>query len=294
MTRFARIITGLATIAVASSAQGASSGRGVAAPEAPVEPSNLFSIPTGRVVPSMDIDISGTGVMLSETGSSPLLGIALGLGDIAQLELGTVGIVSSIEKEGRLRDAHSAGLKVQVPLSGYARGIAVSFRRSGTFTERYNRVDHDAKVGEFHVVATVANYPEERYATEPTAGWAGIKLKGHMGMKYVDAQMVAGTEERAAAFWRPVGGFEVWKNDARARIVGELNWLAAFDRHDGAPIEAVRVATGGIRYFFSRHVTFDIGVRHQSNYDGLAESAIQARLNLSLPTHRFRERVVGN
>ena len=51
--------------------------------------------------------------------------------------------------------------------------------------------------------------------------------------------------------------------------------------------------TGGVRYFFSKHVTFD-GVRSQSNYGGLAESAIQAKINLAIPTHGFRDRLVGN
>lgn len=293
MKRFARIIRGIAAIAAVSATQAASSERGVAAPPPPVEPSSLFSIPTGRVVRSMDIDLSGTGVVLSESGSRPLVGAVLGLGDIAQVEIGTIGIVSSIDKPDQLRDVHSAGLKVFVPLTHYAQGLAVSFRRSGTFTERFNRVDYDAKVGEFYTVATVANYPREEYATEPTAGWAGLKVKGHAGMKYVDAQLEATTDTRAA-FWRPVGGVELWKNDARARVVGELNWIAAFDREGGQPIEAVRVVTGGIRFFFSKHATFDIGVRNQSNYNGIAESAIQAKINLSLPTHAFRDLAVGN
>jgi hypothetical protein len=293
MKRFTWFLHGFATIALATAVQADSYGRGVAAQAPPVEPSNLFSIPTGRVVRSMDIDLSGTGVVLSENGSRPLIGAVLGLGDIAQLEIGTIGIVSSIDKPGRLADVSSAGLKVFVPMTHYAQGLAVSFRRSGTFSERADFVDHDVKVGEFYTMATVANYPRPEHATEPTAGWSGVKVKAHGGMKYVNGQLDA-LEEQTASFWRPVLGVEIWKQNARARVVGELNWIASFDREGGQPIEAVRVITGGIRFFFSKHATFDIGVRNQSNYDGLAESAIQAKFNLSLPTHSIRDRIVGN
>ena len=129
-------------------------------------------------------------------------------------------------------------------------------------------------------------------ATDPRAGWAGLKVKGHLGMKYVDARL-QGAQSVSAAFWRPAGGLELWKNDARARVVGEMNWTPAFEPTGGDHVEIVRVVTAGVRYFFSKHATFDIGVRHQSNYDGLAESAIQMRLNLSMPTHKFRDRVIG-
>ncbi len=292
MNCITRTVIALATLAMATLPAHAYD-RGAVAPDPPVEPTNLFSIPTGRVVSSMDLDVAVTGVVLSESGSRPLTGAVLGLGDIAQLEMGTIGIVSGFDNADKLTDVHSAGLKVVVPLSGYARGFAVSFRRSGTYRERTEEGDYKAKVGEFYTVATLANYPGEQYATDSHAGWNGLKVKGHVGMKYVDAKL-DGASPAGASFWRPVGGIELWKSDARARIMGEVNWIPGFELNDGEGIEVVRVVTGGVRYFFSKHATFDFGVRHQSNYDGLAESAIQAKLNLSIPMHVFRDRLVGN
>ena len=292
MTCITRTLIALATLAMATLPAHAYE-RGAVAPDPPVEPTNLFSIPTGSVVRSMDLDVAATGVVLSESGSRPLTGAVLGLGDIAQLEIGTIGIVSGFDNADRLTDVHSAGLKVFLPLSGYARGLAVSFRRSGTYRERTKEGDYKAKVGEFYTVATLANYPGEQYATDPHAGWNGLKVKGHVGMKYVDAKL-DGATSTGASFWRPVGGIELWKSDARARIMGEVNWIPGFELNGGERIEVVRVVTGGVRYFFSKHVTFDFGVRPQSNYDGLAESAIQAKLNLSIPMHAFRDRLVGN
>lgn len=290
MTSITRTLIVLATFVMASPPAHAGD-RGAVRPDPPVEPTNLFTLPTARVVRSMDLDVAATGVVLSESGSQPLVGAVLGLGDIAQLEMGTIGIISGIDNAGELKDVHSAGLKVFVPLTRYARGIAVSFRRTGTYKERTAEGRYKAKVGEFYTIATLANYPDEQYATDSNAGWNGLKVKGHVGAKYVDAQL-DGTQSTGASFWRPVVGIELWRNDARARIIGEVNWIPGFE-HTGAHIEVVRVVTGGVRYFFSKHATFDFGVRHQSNYDGLAESAIQARLNLSLPMHSLRDRLIG-
>jgi hypothetical protein len=288
-----------AALIAAASAGPVRAQRQAVAADPPVEPSTLFSLPTGRVVRSMDIDLSGTGVMLSTEGSRPLYGAVLGLGDIAQLEMGTIAIVSGLTEERELQDVQSAGLKVFVPLNHYVQGLAASFRRSASTSQRIAGTTFDRKVGEFYTMATVANYPEERHATNPTAGWKGIKAKSHVGLKYVDAQMEGGAQPSGNAFWRPVVGLELWKTDARARIVGEVNWIAGFEGAgmDGAGterVEPIRVVTAGVRYFFSKHVTLDIGVRNQSDYDGLAESAIQAKVNFSIPTHSLRDRIVGN
>jgi hypothetical protein len=223
----------------------------------------------------------------------PLGRAVLGLGDIAQMDIGSMALVSNLDEAGTLAAVPAAGLKVHLPLWKYAHGVAASFRRSGSFAERSDRVDYDAKLGEFCAVASGANYVGDEEATAPYGGWHGIKLKGHAGLTYVDASL-SGTDDVSRAFWRPIGGFEVWKSDARARIVGELSWMASFDRDPVEAIEPVRVLMGGVRFFFSKHTTFDIGVRHQSNYGGIADSAIQTRLHFSIPTHVFRDRVVGH
>ena len=274
--------------------------RAAEAPEPPVEPSQLFSVPTGQVVESMDLNLSGTGVLFTESGTRPMATATVGLGGIAQMEFGTLALVSDLSKPNQLAAVPAAGLKVYVPLTHYAQGLAVSFQRTGTYEERASLVDYEAKLGEFFAMATLANYPLPEHATAPTAGWNGLKVKAHGGVKYIDAKLEDRDSGARAGYWRPVAGVELWKDDARARVVGELNWLIGLDadRTAGSPpaerLEVIRCITGGVRFFFSKHATFDIGIRHQSNYDGIAESAIQTRVNLAIPTHVFRDRVVGN
>ena len=287
------VIAGLAT----SELSAGDGGRATMAAEPPLEPRSLFQMPTGGVVKSMDAEVSGLGVLFSDS-SKPAIQAALGLGDIAQMEVGAIAIVSNLRRENELAAVRTAGLKVHVPLGTYARGVSASFQRSGSHTDVVDFVDWSAKVGEFHTVATIANHAPEDVESA-AAGWNGLKLQTHAGFKYMDARLRRGTDpghmsEIEKTFWRPVFGFEVWRDNSRARVVGELNWMTSFDDANNGTIEDIRVVSGGVRFFFSKHATFDIGVRQQSNYDGIAESAIQTKVTFHLPTHTLRDRVVGN
>ena len=227
---FTKSTAALVFCAVLLSAQAPQAqGRGMAAPDVPIEPSALFSLPTGSIVQSMDLDVHGSGVLFSGSGSRPVGGLTLGLGDIAQMEMTTLSITSDVDHLNQLVGMPAAGLKVHVPLAQYAQGLAASFQRSGSFVQRAGEVEYETKAGEFYVIGTVANYPRPEHATEPTAGWRGLKIKSHLGAKYIDAQMRREELETGGAnesYWRPVIGIEMWRDDARARVIGELNWIA--------------------------------------------------------------------
>lgn len=291
------ISTLVVVVVAATAATAADPGRGVMAPDPPIEPSSLFTIPTGQVVRSMDLAVAASGVLFGENGSSPQGSVSLGLGDIAQFDMGTMAVASNLDGAGGLVSVPTAGLKVCVPLWKYAHGVAASFHRSGTYEERASGTDYEAKLGEFHAVASLANYAATEGEDAPGAGWNGMKVKAHAGLAYLDAELTGGGKQARMGVWRPVGGVEVWKDDARARVVGELSWAAELqadpDPEVGVALEPIRVLAGGVRFFFSKHATLDIGIRHQSNYSGIAESAIQTRLHFCVPTHILRERVVG-
>lgn len=281
-TRIALLI-GFLFVSTTSQAQ----DRGVVSAPPPVEPSYLFTMPTGQVVRSMDMDISASGVLFGEQTVSGLGRAALGLGDIAEMEIGTMDLSSNLHSNNSLMNLTAGGLKVYLPLWQYAHGISASFRRSATYDTQVGDIHYEGKVGEFYSVVSLANY---RMGQEDGNGWSGIKLKGHIGAKYTDASM-NGVQEIKNSVWRPVLGFEVWRKNERARIVAEMGWSTNF-LADGN-INDIRIIIGGVRYFFSKHVTFDIGVRHQDNYGGLAESMIQTRLHFAIPTHTLRDRIIG-
>ena len=288
------IISTIAGISLPVSAQ---NGRATMAPDPPQEPRSLFQMPTSEVVKSVDAEISANGVMFGDAGA-PGLQATLGVGDIAQMEVGSLTIISSLENDNHLTSVNTAGLKVHVPIGRFVRGVAASFHRSGSHSPTVRGIGWDARVGEFHTVATIANHAPDQTESS-NAGWSGVKIRTHIGAKYIDARLERkdfsdNVTQREGTFWRPIVGIELWRDNARARVLGELNWMTEFDDVDGGTIETIRVINGGVRFFFSKHATFDIGVRHQGNYDGIAESAIQTKMTFHLPTGALRDRVVGN
>jgi hypothetical protein len=299
MTTKTRLALTIALL-LSSAAVAQHGGRGVAPPEPPIEPSNLFSIPTGRVVRSLDVAVSASTVMFGEHSASGLGRASLGLGDIAEIEFGTLSIASSLGGSPELIGVPAGGLKVHMPMWRKLHGVGARFLRSGTYTEDASAArltpESRCRLGVFTSVATVANF-DLGDASKPNGGWHGVKIVSHLGANYLDARIEQSLDEEIVIrerFWRPLVGLEVWRSDARARIIAELAWSAHFMPENGGSIEALRVTTGGVRFFFSKHVTFDAGIRHQSNYDGLSESTIQTKLHFTVPTHRFRSRVVGN
>jgi hypothetical protein len=61
-----------------------------------VDPPRLFSVPTAHVLGSKDIRLIGGGAFGVATSSSFLGTVGLGLGDIAEVEFSTVGLVNNL------------------------------------------------------------------------------------------------------------------------------------------------------------------------------------------------------
>ncbi|MSR82815.1 MAG: hypothetical protein EXS58_07800 [Candidatus Latescibacteria bacterium] len=260
----------------------------------PIEPSYLFTVPAGRVVRSMDLDVAASGVFFSAGGEKPVGGaVVLGLGDIAELELGSLALSSSLQGTRQVQVVPAGGLRVYLPVWRYWQGVSASFRRSGTIEEQVGGVSYQEKVGHFSLTATLANFPSSDEGSAAVGGWEGIKVKAHLGLIYVDPNMQSTGQEISGqeGFWRPYGGLELWRRDSRARVMAELAWNADFGPQ--GRIEKIATVTGGVRFFFSKHVTADIGVKHQSDYHGLSELVMQFKVRMAVPTHLLRERVVG-
>lgn len=265
--------------------------RAVVAAAPPIEPPYLFTIPTTSLVKSLDLDVSGAGIFLED--KSALGGAIWGVGDIAQVELSMLNMVSSLKKPNHLSSVPAGGLKVALPVWKYCHGIAAGVRRSGTHKEKVNAVAYKEKVGGLYVVTSIANFLEPGEGATTGDGWKGIKIRTHLGVDYVNARLTPSTVEEKN-FWRPIGGIEIWRGNSRipfARIMAELGWNVHFKNEE--QIKDIWVVTGGMRFFWHSYGTIDFGARYQSNYEGLSELAMQAQFRLHLPTHLLRDRIVG-
>ena len=284
-------------IIAAASAHAETGGRAMMGPPPPIESSYLTVVPTAHVTKSLDLDLSGVGVFLGEETSLSRGAIRLGVGDIAEVEVSTMSMLSSLEKEDKLSNIPGGGLKVAFPVWRNIRGVAVSFRRSGTNEESVGGEKYEEKVGEFSVVTSAANFATDAEGAAATGGWLGTKVKGHLGVTYLDARLDNSGPAVKKGFLRPFGGVEIWRGGTQVphtRVMAEVGWMPHFTA-DGAKkiITDEWVAVGGIRFFYHRYGSFDIGVRYQSNYEGLSESTLQAQLRLGWPTHLIRERIIG-
>jgi hypothetical protein len=136
-----------------------------------------------------------------------------------------------------------------------------------------------------------------------TGGWKGTKIKAHLDLNYLAARLASSTADAPVkkGILRPFGGVEIWRGQSQipqTRVIAEFGWLAHFKPSEQATsgpgkIEDIWLATGGIRFFLHRYAALDVGVRYQSNYDGLSESTLQTQLRLGLPTHLIRSRIIG-
>ena len=294
MSASTRFLTAFLVACVAG-AHAQEAGREVMDVPAPVEPSSLSIIPTARVTRSLDLDISGAGVFLGSNTSMSRGSVKMGVGDIAEIEMSTMAMLSSLKRPNHLSNVPGGGLKVAFPVWQYWKGMAVGFRRSGGQKARVGPDEFEQKVGEFYSVASLANYRDEAEGASVSGGWMGTKVKAHLGLGYLAARLASdrsGMEKKT--FLRPFGGLEIWRGRAsvpQTRVMAEFGWLAHFE--DPNRIEDVWVASGGIRFFFHRYASLDIGVRYQSNYDGLSESTLQTQFRLGWPTHLIRDRIIG-
>ena len=268
--------------------------REMVGPRPPIELSSLSIVPTANVTGSLDLDLSGVWVFMGKGKKLSRGAALLGMGDIAEVELSTVAMVSSLQNPNLLRSVPGGGLKVALPGWKYWKGTAVGFRRSGTQAESVGRETFKEKVGEFYSVASVANFLTPNEGAAASGGWRGTKMKAHVGLSYVAARLTSPTTKTNKGFLRPFGGLEIWRGRSRVpqtRVMAEFGWMTHFK--NPRQIEDIGVAIGGIRFFFHRYAALDIGVRYQSNYDGLSESTLQAQLRLGWPTHLIRDRIVG-
>ena len=279
-------------------------GREVMGPPPPVEPPNLTLIPTANVVGSLDIDLSAAGVFLGE--KSTYRGAALlGIGDISEVGLSSIETVSSLREKNEPGSMNAGCIKLAFRGWKHWQGTAAIFRRSGTQRENaltpilFEPVDYEKKVGEFSVVTTLANFSSPEEGASADGGWKGTKIKVHLGLGYVNGNLTyRDSIDVRDSFLRPFGGVEMWRGSSRipqSRIIAEFGWLPHFKGAYGEErVEDIWAVASGVRFFWHRYGTVDVGVRYQSNYDSLAESTIQVKFRMGWPTHLIRDRIVGS
>lgn len=259
------------------------------------EPSRLFSVPTATVIPELGIGFTLGNSFGQQEPQSFLGNVSVGIGDVAELELNTGGMVGNIIA-GTTRMSTWA-FKVQV-YSGNEHwpSTALSLRSSndwdeaqfdgqalqtsaeGLYREGLRWLDYRMRLTTASVSLTQRLLPH--LTASATVGYSDIRYKnlftqwaGFEG-KYVP------DVTRRSQFQYAVGvAIEL---NPRTKVIAEAQTIPFFDYYlatNELVLKHMYVSAVGIRFALSRAFTLDSGIRYQSNFVGLADTQVRVALN---------------
>jgi hypothetical protein len=224
----------------------------------PFRTSRLFAMPTAEVIGAYQLSISGDGSLLQERGVLSSAGVlAIGFGDIAQLEYRHTGVIGAGRGSAPI-PAIGVQLKVPLPERRGLPAFAVALRLGVNRTEQVAGVDIDEKVTDLYFVGRLELWgPLERFAL-------------HGGLRVSPAQMIVGGDDMKIkrTLWLPAGGWNVRLND-RTRFVGEAALVPLFRVDPDMPMTGnAQIKQGvlgrlGVRWYALPWMTFDASVGYQ-------------------------------
>jgi len=267
-----------------------------------VEPPRLFNIPTARVLGSKDINLTGGGAIGVGTKQSLLGTIGVGLGNIAEVEFSTMGLVNNIANGYPVVTTSAFKLKI-IPDNflglRFFPTLAVAIRSSSD----WKQVRSDEKVIRANDVWYESCISNINYATRFTIlyGVSSLSLGPvnlHGGVSLTDIRI----KDTIVEYWNDylyqydpaeiqknlIGGFAGIEiaNNPQTKIMCEIETVSNWEYN--SEIEAVEVRQsylfiGGVRFFFTNWLSVDTGIWYQDNFRGIADSQIKLGLNIFIP-----------
>jgi len=287
-------------------------------PKTPVklfEPPRLFMIPTAYTLKAYDINASGGATLESKQISFRGTGL-IGLGNVAQFEFGALRQFRSNTMNGTMDDSIDdsmvpstkssltdgmddseddskndefidlgntpvIGIKIALPLeqvSFLLPNLAVSYRRTFGREEEGEGVAYKRQLADLYAVASKSFFSSGKR-------WGGFSL--HAGVDYFGARLTMSerSNSQSVKFLKPFGGLEIWAS-RHAKLMAEFEWVPEINEEMlMIEEEPIWMSIVGVRIFFTRFLTADIGVRYQQNFDTIADAKVEANIGISIPTH---------
>ncbi|OGU77332.1 MAG: hypothetical protein A2V93_11840 [Ignavibacteria bacterium RBG_16_34_14] len=255
----------------------------------------LFSVSTSRVMNSLDFSLLlGNSFGFSEnTGFLGTLG--LGLGGYGDIELGSESLVGSMFNS---KDAFTnVGMRIKLLTDGeYLPGLSIGLRTNNEWNSSRNdsRFIFETAEDLFGQGLRTANY-DSRLTTLFVALSRTLRpdFNVHLGVSYSDLrfknvytvyltnQIYSNEEEKKDNIFNLFGGLEYQLSNRTILIFEAQSFpYLKVSTQDGTLSAARRVVTGfGIRFFVSKWLLVDSGIRYQDNYTGLADAELRVGLN---------------
>jgi len=258
-------------------------------------PSRLFSVPTAQVLPEMNVALTLGNSFGLEVGESILGTLGFGLGNIAEVEVSTLGLIAGLATGETL--IRTAGLKVQILSAGeVVPSVGLALRSSndweresrnediirtfaaGEYREGLRGLDYEAKI-------TSLSFSLSKPIHERTRLHAGVSVLDvryrNVQPRYVFLGPIVATAEVRKTQWHGYGGFEYTVNK-RTLVLAEIQSLPFFDfnvTRNQIVLRHMYAGAVGLRYAASITWSVDVALRYQSNFVGLADTQYRVALN---------------
>ncbi|HPG40256.1 MAG TPA: zinc ribbon domain-containing protein [bacterium] len=266
--------------------------------EGPVDPRRLFLIPTAEVLNSLEVAIGG-GSIIGEMKEEkrPFLGrISMGLGDIAEIEASTVGIVSGLAKGSAAIPTAAFKLKFIGEQNKFPYiGLAGALRSSLWHSEERGNIKFQKRVSTLYFVGskTINNFSAHagigindlRIRTKNTKTDALLSPTPEEVEKtdkdYVNKNVIS-----------PLVGV-MFKVNPKTSLMMEFEYIPEYIFDEKSfevstdKINTVWMVIAGVRFFILDWLPLDTGVLYRSDYHGIGDMHIQAGLNVNLPLPRI-------
>ena len=264
-------------------------------PESPTPPRpavvilpRLFNVPTGDVLHSLDIYVNGGGAFGAEKERSVLARVGVGLGDVAEVEVSTWSVISTLRKT--TSTIPTSAFKMQIfGQKGPRPSIAWALRG----TTSWQQVQDTESSGAAFRTRLMKLYVVSSRRVGALHGHVGlgltdIRVRDPLLWSFRDSSMT----ELQRNLLSPFAGFSYQANP-RTFVMVEVEGVPEYRFHangsfDKKAIRNVGSGAMGVRFYFSPFVAVDSGVRYRSDYDGIADANIHASMNILFPVNEMR------
>jgi len=256
----------------------------------------MFSIPTGRVLNSLDFSLL-LGSSLSFGRTNNYLGtVALGLGGYGDIELSSASLMGSIfnseesfsyigmkikllSENERLPEL-AIGIKTNNEWNNSNRGSQdILSNSSDLFNTGLRGINYDARMTSAYLSAT--KKIRDIVSVHAGLSFSDLRLKNINTIYNYWNAVYNHPEEEIKNIFNFFGGLEFDLNE-RTKLLLEVQsfpYVNVNVRNGHLETEKRVLGIVGLRFFISRWLLVDSGVLYQDNYKGLADAQLKVSLN---------------
>jgi hypothetical protein len=257
----------------------------------------FFSVPNSFIMNSLDLSLL-LGSSFGFSDNSGILGTAgLGLGGYGDIEIGSESLLGSMFNSKE--NFTNVGMKIKI-LSESERfpALAVGIKANNDWNSSRNDETfiRTSESGLFDAGLRTANYDSRMTAAYVVIGksFANAGVNIHAGASISDlryrnvfvifnegSSFYSRQEQEKEIVYNFFGGFEYLLNERTILMfeVQSFPYLKVSTSDGSLNPDRRIVSVAGLRFFISKWLLLDSGIRYQDNYSGLAEAEIRLGLN---------------